>query len=208
MFTNSLSKYSNLLKNPQKNTCYHPIKLALLFTATVLVARLLPHPANVSPLLVLALAGSSVLGQQYPRLKGLIILLCAVMLSDLGLSLCYGYAPFGSWTLFTYSGLAAIFMVGRQFLPAKPSLAWLVATPCCSLGFWIWSNFGVWVFGQGVPYTFDLTGLSACYAAALPFLQRSLLGDLGWLMFVAGVWCTYEVVAARRMHVVLGPEHV
>ena len=45
-----------------------------------------------------------------------------------------------------------------------------------SVIFFVMSNLGVWVGGMMYPMT--LEGLIACYTAAIPFFQNTLLGDL------------------------------
>ena len=45
-----------------------------------------------------------------------------------------------------------------------------------SLLFFVTTNFGVWAFEPLYPKT--LTGLLACYTAAIPFFQNTLGGDL------------------------------
>jgi len=44
-----------------------------------------------------------------------------------------------------------------------------------SILFFVFTNFGVWAFGSLYPKTVE--GLIACYVAAIPFFQNTLLGD-------------------------------
>lgn len=140
------------------------------------LARLIPHPPNVSPLNGISLFG----GAHLNRKQALFTTLLVLVASDLLLALVKGYAPFGLWSLFTYSGLLAISFAGsflqnrRGFLP---TLAMLVGS---SFGFWLWTNFGLWLTGDHGMYPHTAAGLVACFEAALPFLQNSLLGDLAW----------------------------
>jgi hypothetical protein len=61
---------------------------------------------------------------------------------------------------------------------------------CSSLGFWIWTNFGVWAT-SGL-YSKTLTGLGECYIAALPFLLNSLIGDMIWGLAILGVYSLHS----------------
>jgi hypothetical protein len=47
-----------------------------------------------------------------------------------------------------------------------------------SLWFFGWTNFGVWVMGDGSWYPRSAQGLVDCYVAGLPFLRPMLLGNL------------------------------
>jgi hypothetical protein len=58
----------------------------------------------------------------------------------------------------------------------------LLAVPAASvtgsLIFFVLTNFAVWAFGT--IYSFDWQGLVQCYVAALPFLDKTVIGDLFW----------------------------
>jgi hypothetical protein len=47
-----------------------------------------------------------------------------------------------------------------------------------SLWFFAWTNFGVWVMGDGSWYPRTVHGLVDCYVAGLPFMRPMLLGNL------------------------------
>jgi len=59
---------------------------------------------------------------------------------------------------------------------ALPVIGAMVAS---SLVFFAVTNFAVWAFGDLYPRT--AAGLTQCFALALPFLDRTILGDLLWL---------------------------
>ena len=54
-------------------------------------------------------------------------------------------------------------------------LALAGAALAMSVGFFLLSNFAVWLVWNMYPHTLD--GLAACYAAALPFFGTTLAGD-------------------------------
>ncbi len=158
--------------------------LATLWTLLGMLGRVLPHLPNVTPTSPLALFG----GTQMPLLRALSVTFLGLLLSDIALAAIYGYAVFGSWTFFTYTGFGAIVLAGR-LLRNNPSagrtLALLLAS---TLGYWLWTNFGVWLLApEGVLYPRTLEGLLACYAMALPFLRNALIGDMAWglVLFVS-----------------------
>ena len=63
-----------------------------------------------------------------------------------------------------------------------------------SFGFWIWTNFGVWLTSHLYPKSF--AGLIACYTLALPFLRNALLGDLIWGVLIFGIF--YILLGRKR----------
>lgn len=62
------------------------------------------------------------------------------------------------------------------------ALQWLLI-PSASFAFFVLSNFGVWL--HWYPHTLD--GILTCYALAIPFYVRTLIGDLtfGWGTLIA-----------------------
>jgi hypothetical protein len=70
----------------------------------------------------------------------------------------------------------------------------------CSLVFFLATNFAVWAFNGMYPMT--VQGLTQCYVAALPFLDKTVLGDLFWTaVLFGGAWLVQHGPAlARRAH--------
>jgi len=56
------------------------------------------------------------------------------------------------------------------------------------------TNFAVWAFGDGTLYAHTWAGLMACYTLAIPFLGRTLMGDL---LFSALLFGLYEFSKKR-----------
>jgi hypothetical protein len=144
-------------------------KKTIIVTVSVIlmgaVARLLPHPANVTPLTAIALLGGSYLS---PALA-LTVPLAALFASDLFLGF-HGTMPF------VYASFILVSALGL-FLKKRRN-AQMVAAACLgsSFLFFILTNFGVWMT-SGL-YAHNASGLINCYTAALPFLRNSALGDL------------------------------
>ncbi len=139
-----------------------------LITAIFLAAifRLVPHPPNFSPIAAMALFS----GAYLPR-RGLAFVapLGAMLLSDAVLGF-HGGMPI----VYTSVGLivALGFLLSTKRTPGRIVAAALAG----SVLFYLLTNFGVWAFGDMYPKT--AAGLAACYVAALPFFQNSLIGDL------------------------------
>ena len=124
-----------------------------------LLARLLPHPPNFSPITSIALfTGFHFVNK---RLALFIPLIC-MFLTDLILGV-HSLMPI------IYLSFVLISMIG---LKAK-SLS-LGAVLSASSLFFIVSNLGVWYF----YYPLTWAGLSSCFILAIPFFINALMGDL------------------------------
>lgn len=151
--------------------------LASVWIVLGVFARFLPHPPNVSPMNSIALFGGANLSTK----AAFAITLIAMIASDLLIASAQGHAAFGWWTLFTYTGFAAMIFAGNFFLRNRFSAPRVFSVILgSSVGFWLWTNFGIWVTGDHQMYPRTLEGLAACYAAAIPFLANSVAGDLVW----------------------------
>ena len=148
--------------------------MAYIWVLIGLVGRMLPLPPNMNPMTSLSLFS----GTHMDKKRAFGIALITMVISDVLLSYLKGHAAFGLWSLFTYSGFAAIILAGsllRNNPSAMRTFGFLTAS---SFGFWLWTNFGIWATGDHGMYARDFSGLVACYANALPFLRNALIGDL------------------------------
>jgi hypothetical protein len=75
---------------------------------------------------------------------------------------------------FTYVGMALGVVIARGLLHPLTVPRLIATTFAASLTFFVVSNLGVFVGGY---YGYSLEGLLACYVAALPFWQSSLIAD-------------------------------
>jgi hypothetical protein len=150
--------------------------VAVLWVIFGTLGRLIPHAPNVSPMTSIALFSGSQLG----RVLSFVVALLTMIISDIALAKMTGYPAFGIWSIFTYSGFAAIIVAGfwlRKNPSAARTFGFLLAS---SFGFWLWTNFGIWATGESGMYPHTAQGLVACYVAALPFLGNALVGDMAW----------------------------
>ena len=138
----------------------------LFLIALAALARLLPHPANFAPIAAMALFGGACLPDR--RLAYAVPLL-AMFLTDLILGLHATMA-------FVYLGFVITVAIGGLLRRRLKAVNIAFAAVSASVIFFILSNFGVWLL-SGL-YSHDITGLLACYTAAIPFLQNSLAGAL------------------------------
>jgi hypothetical protein len=168
------------------------LALVAFLVALDVVARLLPHAPGLLPVAASALFAGRVL--RIPALA-VIVPLLAMALSDALLP--HESAPvtlvvFAAMTIPAFAG-----MLSRRYNGPVVIGSVMLA---CSLIFFATTNFAVWAF-SGI-YSLDLSGLTQCYVAALPFLEKSVMGDLFWTgVFFGGAWAIQNGAAlAGRTH--------
>ena len=147
-------------------------------------ARLVPHAPNFTPIAAIALFGGAHFADKRLAFG---VPLAALLLSDLVLGFYHGMAVvYGSFALIVGLGL---------WLRSRRTI-WPIAGAALvsSLLFFLVTNFGVWVAGSLYPQT--LSGLGACYVAAIPFFRNTLGGDL----FFSAVLFGGFALAEKRFH--------
>src|SRR5579859_6382099 len=128
-------------------------------------SRLIPHPPNVAPITAMALFGGAYLTDK--RLAFLMPM-AALFLSDLVLGL-YGHMEV------VYGSFALVALLGLSLRKRRTPLRVAGTALASSVLFFITTNFGVWAFDALYPKT--VSGLMACYLAAIPFFRNTLAGD-------------------------------
>jgi hypothetical protein len=156
--------------------------IAVVFVAALL--RLLPHAPNFSPLTAMALFGGAYISNRYLAVA---IPLLAMLISDAMMGF-NGWA-FTEQVAIVYASFGAIALIGTQMQNRKSILSVGLFTLSASFFFFLVTNFAVWAGGfvhQPALYTLDGAGLAACYAAAIPFFQNSLAGDVFYSSLLFG----------------------
>ena len=129
------------------------------------------------------LAAVTVIGGYYFRnlLPGLLLPVSILAVSDLML------ASHDHWQvqLAVHVMMIVPFVMGRLARNAHgwhAALRWGLCGVVPATAFYIVTNFSVWAFTP--LYEKTLTGLAACYVAALPFYRTMLAGDLTYLVLL------------------------
>ena len=150
-------------------------------------ARLLPHMPNVAPIAASALFAGTVL---HHRALAPLVPLFALAISD-------SVIGFDGWRITAVTYVASIIPALLPMLSQKLRLPGMFAPVmvACSLIFFAITNFGVWAFSGMYPLTVE--GLTACYVAALPFLQHTVVGDLLWAVALFGSAWLVRKISAR-----------
>ena len=161
------------------------VLLAAIFIAAAM--RLVPHPPNFSPIAAMALFSGAYLPK---RALAFLAPVAALLVSDLVL----GFYP---EVIFVYLSVAATVLIGWVVAKRKTVLRVGGAAVAASVLFYLVTNFGVWLVMDYYPKT--LSGLGACYVAAIPFFQNTLAGDLFFTALLFGGFALLErLVPALR----------
>jgi hypothetical protein len=138
------------------------------------VARLLPHPWNFTPLMAIGLFSGY---QASKAATGIMVTLSALALSDAVLGFHSGF-----W--FVYGAALVAVLFGRITRNRGGASAIAAAALGSSLSFFLITNFMVWATSGMYPRT--MTGLAACFTAAIPFFQNQFAGDAVYTLALFG----------------------
>ena len=159
----------------------HSRLLALLSAILAAAAlRLVPHPPNFTPIGAMALFSGAYLGR---KALAFVAPIGALLLSDLVL----GFYP---GMLFQYAGVALVVLIGWAALSGVSVVRLAIAAVASSVLFFVISNFGTWLVSGMYPHS--LTGLGACYVAAIPFFENTIAGDLFYTVLLFGGFAVAE----------------
>jgi len=174
---------------------WRPLASSLVILGVV--ARLLPHPPNATPVGAAGLFSGA-------RLRGwqaYLVPLVIMAITDPILGRIYGFHAWNWVTPFVYGSFLLNVWIGRSL--RRSQSPWRIggATLLASLQFFLVTNFGVWAVGGGHWYPHTLAGLASCYWLGLPFLSRTLLGDLAYAAVLFGVhgWLTRRAFPRERV---------
>ena len=175
--------------NKTRSDLWIDVAVVIALVALDVVARLLPHPPGFLPV-----AASGFFAGRVLRIPAL-----AVAVPVLGMVLSDAALPGEDWRIQAV-GFAAIAIpafagiLTRRWRGVLPVVATIVP---CSILFFLLSNGAVWAFSGMYPLTWQ--GLTQCYVAALPFLDKTVLGDLFWTaVLFGGAWLVRHVPAPSR----------
>lgn len=144
------------------------------------ISRILPHPANVTPITAMALFGGAYFSS---RRMAFAIPLIAMFLSDLIIG-------FHSQLIMVYLCFIVTVCLGFFLKSRKRFLPISLATLASSILFFIVTNFSVWLFDHLYPKS--MNGLWTCYVAAIPFFRNTLFGDLFYVGILFGAFLLAE----------------
>ncbi len=162
-----------------------PVLIVLILLAAG--SRLIPHMYNFSPLGAICLFGAAYFTKKW---QAYLIPLAATFLSDLYINNVV-YAQYNEIFTLAYQGFywqyasyLLIIALAQPMLKKPKPLRVMAGGLMATLVFFLVSNFGSWV---GNPaYARSLQGLINCYAAGIPFVKGTLLGNLTYSALLFG----------------------
>jgi uncharacterized membrane protein len=140
-----------------------------VLTGMILIAtamRLIPHPANFTPLTAMALFGGACFTD---KRMGFLVPLLGLFLSDIVLG-------FNALTPVIYGSFALIVCLGFGLRRQRNGARIIGASIVAAVMFFVLTNFGVWAFSTLYPKTPG--GLVDCFVMAIPFFGNTLLSSL------------------------------
>lgn len=162
--------------------------LAACLAGLVVVARVIPHAWDFTPVVAAALFAGTVM-----RSKALAIAVpvAAMLVSDLVVGL-------HDWRVMVvvYAALMLPALLGLWGRRHRATVVLLPLALASSLIFFAASNLAVWAFSG--MYSHDFGGLAQCYVLALPFLRATLTGDLMWTAGLFGAWWLAQRMALSQ----------
>jgi len=175
----------------------------LLASALILIGfiyRLIPfNIANVTPVAAMALLGGLYLNKKW---LAFLVPLAALFASDIILNNTVnriffqdrtGFIVFADYMMWTYAAFMITVLIGFALTQTKGMTKILVGGFTASLLFFVLTNFGTWLTGGLYPKNF--AGLSACFAAAIPFFRNTLIGNMFFVTITVGA---VELYRARK----------
>jgi len=164
-----------------KNQLFNSKNLPIYILLTLgMVARLLPHAPNFTPIGAIAIFG----GLYLPKRLSIALPLLVMLASDI-------FIGFYDWKIMlsVYLGFVIVSLIALVIRKNPSFIKITASTLLGSTIFFLITNLAVWLFGT--MYQFNLTGLLNCYYMAIPFFRNSLLGDIFYTGVLVG---GYELI--------------
>ncbi len=162
------------------------LAVALIFLAVV--SRLIPHPANFTPVMAVALFGGAIF-------KGnkwfFAIPLVALFISDI-------FLGFHDLSWLVYSCFIAVGFLGLSLYKSLDQFSLSnvksvgIKAFVASVLFFVVSNLGV--FFTSSLYPFSFVGLTECFSLAIPFFHNTLISTLAYSF---ALFAGYSVVGSK-----------
>ena len=146
------------------------VNVLIIFSVNLIVvlilARLLPHPPNITPIIDIAIMSSYFFRNIY---LSYLIMLFSMLLADF-------FIGFYSHMLFVYSSLFLIVLIFFKISKKINYKNLFIFSFFGSVIFFLISNFGVWLVGN--LYERNINGLIECYFMAIPFFKNTIISTL------------------------------
>ena len=153
--------------------------LAIALLIFGILARLLPHEHNFTPVTAIALFGGVYLSRRY----AVILPLTLMVISDIFIGL-------HDTIFFTWGSVIVIALLGNWMKERKTPAIVLGTSIVSALLFFLITNFGAWLSDL---YPHNFKGFIECYVMAIPFFRNTLVSSVIYSVVLFG---SYELIAS------------
>jgi hypothetical protein len=167
--------------------------LAAVLVVFAIATRILFNALHVFNFNAVMAAGLFAGAYAWNKKLSYLIPLAAMLATDMVLG-------FYDWKLMVvvYGALTLAVVLGKWYRSA-PSMGRLATSAITgSLAFFLLTNAGVWLLGDGTFYPHTIAGLMQSYAMGLPFYKMSFVGDLVWTTVLFGSYESVRVMSNRK----------
>ena len=175
------------MENYNKNNKNIGYTICVISILMGVLSRLMPHPPNFTPIMVIALFGGVYLSKKI----ALAVPLAAMIISDMFI----GYYEV-NLMIFVYGSFLLCVILGFWLKKHKKWNTILGSSIMGGILFFLITNFAVWAFTPWYAKTFS--GILQCYLMALPFLKNSLMGNVFYAVLFFGIFELTEAWVRRK----------
>ncbi|WP_437184950.1 DUF6580 family putative transport protein [Planctomicrobium sp. SH668] len=160
-----------------KPNSLNQIAVISVMVVAAALCRVIPHPPNFSPIGAVALFGGACLANRWLAFG---IPLLAMFISD-------QFLPSSPLFPVIYTSFLVNVALGRWLHGRRNVVNMAALTFLGAVQFFVLTNLAHWYS----YYPLTLSGLTTCFAAAIPFFQNTLLGDA---CFATALFGTYALI--------------
>ena len=124
------------------------------------------------------------------RFLSVLVILVSQVVSDL-------YLGIYSSMIFVYAAYISIALLSPIIMKKMNTKSVVLSSVISPSIFFIISNFGVWLIGA--TYTFNLSGLIACYVAGIPFFDESLISTV---LFALTIFSIMKLITKETKEII------
>jgi hypothetical protein len=153
------------------------MSLVLIFLGVL--CRVVPHPPNAVALGAVALYAGAKLPRRWAWVVPIGAMICSDIYLDWGNNIASPIFSVSRFTIYgTYLAIALLGGLTKRQTEKNSLVALVPLSLAGSLLFFVTTNFAEWIAGPLKLYPITAEGLVACYTAAIPFFQNTVMADL------------------------------
>ena len=142
------------------------LMIPIIMMTLLIISRMISDIPNFTATIALIMFTSYLIRDKF---QSVLVILVSQIISDL-------YIGIYSSMFFVYGAYIIIALLTPMIMNKLSFKSILISSLIAPTIFYVISNFGVWIIGHGYPLTLD--GLIACYVAAIPFFDETLLSTV------------------------------